>query len=61
MKKKNLFLILSVFAVVTAAGIHAATVEKTMANINADANKPGGPEQVLKAISASTGVPVETL
>lgn len=61
MKMKKLFLILSVLAVVTAVGVQAASIEKTMANINADANKPGGPEQVLKSISASTGVPVATL
>ena len=61
MKMKKLILTLSVLAVVTAVGVQAATIERTMANINADANKPGGPEQVLKSISASTGVPVATL
>jgi hypothetical protein len=61
MKMKKLFLILSVLAVVAAVGVQAASIEKTMANINADANKPGGPEQVLKSISASTGVPIATL
>jgi hypothetical protein len=61
MKMKKLFLTLSVLALVTAVGVQAASIEKTMANINADASKPGGPEQVLKSISASTGVPVATL
>lgn len=61
MKMKKLFLTLSVLALVTAVQVRAATIERTMANINADANKPGGPEQVLKSISASTGVPVATL
>ena len=40
MKMKKLFLTLSVFAVATAVGVQAASIEKTMANINADANKP---------------------
>lgn len=61
MKMKKLFLALFVLAVMTAVGVQAASIEKTMASINADANKPGGPEQVLKSISASTHVPVATL
>ena len=61
MKMKTLCLILSALAVVTVIGVQAASIEKTMANINSDASKPGGPEQVLKSISASTGVPVATL
>jgi hypothetical protein len=61
MKMRQLILTLSALAVVTAAGVQAASIQQTMANINADANKPGGPEQVLKSISASTGVPVATL
>jgi hypothetical protein len=61
MKMKKLILSLFVLAAMTAVQAQAATIEKTMANINADANKPGGPEQVMKAISASTGVPVATL
>ena len=61
MKMKKLILTLSVLAVMTAVQAQAATIEKTMANINADANTPGGPEKVLKAISANTGVPIATL
>jgi hypothetical protein len=45
----------------TAFGLKAASIEKTMADINADAQKEGGPERVLKSISASTHVPVATL
>lgn len=41
--------------------VQAATIKQTIASINADASKPGGPERVLKSISASTGVPVATL
>ena len=39
----------------------AATIKQTIASINADASKPGGPERVMKSISASTGVAVATL
>lgn len=41
--------------------VQAATIKQTIASINADASKPGGPERVLKSISASTGVPAATL
>lgn len=41
--------------------IQAATIKQTIASINADASKPGGPERVVKSISASTGVPAATL
>lgn len=41
--------------------IQAATIKQTIASINADASKPGGPEVVLKSISKSTGVPAATL
>lgn len=59
MKIKKLFLTLLVLGCVTTVG--AATITQTIARINADANKPGGPQQVLKSISASTHVPVATL
>jgi len=36
-------------------------MDSTIAGLNADAKKPGGPERVLKSISASTHVPVATL
>ena len=61
MKIKKLFLTLLVLGCVTTVGVQAATINQTIAKINADANKPGGPEQVLKSISASTHVPVATL
>ena len=41
--------------------VQAATIKQTIASINADASKPGGPEMVLKSISKSTGVPAATL
>jgi hypothetical protein len=60
MKIKQIFLLILV-ASVAAFGVKAASLSKTVANINADAQKPGGPEAVLKSISASTNVPVATL
>jgi hypothetical protein len=59
MKKKSLTLLLLV--AVTAVRVQAASIDKTIANINADAQKEGGPERVLKSISASTHVPAATL
>ena len=41
--------------------VQAATIRQTIASINADASKPGGPERVVKSISKSTGVPAATL
>lgn len=41
--------------------VQAATIKQTIASINADASKPGGPERVVKSISKSTGVPAATL
>jgi hypothetical protein len=37
------------------------SITQTIASLNADAQKPGGEERVLKSISASTHVPVATL
>ena len=45
----------------TALTGQAASIDKTVASLNSDAQKPGGPERVLKSISASTHVPVATL
>jgi len=61
MKIKKLFLTLLTLSCVTTVGVSAAPIKQTVANINADASKPGGPEMVLKSISKSTGVPVATL
>jgi hypothetical protein len=58
MKIKNLF---PIIAILFAIRVQAAPIEKTMAALNADAQKPGGPERVMKSISASTHVPVATL
>ncbi len=44
-----------------AVRLEAASINQTIAGINADAQKNGGPERVLKSISASTAVPVATL
>lgn len=41
--------------------VEAATIKQTIASINADASKPGGPERVVKSIAKSTGVPAATL
>jgi BioD-like phosphotransacetylase family protein len=61
MKIKNIYLTLVVLVALTAVAVKAASIQTTIANINADASKPGGQEQVLKSISASTHVPVATL
>jgi hypothetical protein len=61
MKMKISYLTLLVLVATIAVAVKAASINATIANINADANKPGGPEQVLKSISASTHIPVATL
>ena len=60
-KKKKFCLTLLVFTAVVTTGVQAASISSTIATINADANRPGGPEKALKSISASTHVPVATL
>ena len=60
MKMKTLFAVLSVLSLVT-IHVRAASTDKTIAALNADAQKPGGPERVMQSISASTHVPVGTL
>ena len=60
MKMKTLSLTLVVLFSITAS-LFAATIKQTVASINADAGKPGGPERVVKSISKSTGVPAATL
>jgi hypothetical protein len=61
MKMKTLsFAIALVFSMAT-VGMAATSIKQTIANINADAGKPGGPAKVLQSISKSTGVPVATL
>jgi hypothetical protein len=61
MKMKTFCLTLLVLVSVIGVGVSDASINSTIAKINADANKPGGPEQALKSISASTNVPVATL
>lgn len=62
MKMKPLLLTLAVLlSVATAVLVQATSIEATMASINADAKKDGGPARVLQSISASTHVPVATL
>jgi hypothetical protein len=59
MTMKNFYLTLVIF--LSAAAMQAAPINQTIASLNADAQKPGGPERVLKSISASTHTPVATL
>jgi hypothetical protein len=61
MNMRNLFLTLILLLFATAVRLEAASINQTIASINADAQKPGGPERALKSISASTNVPVATL
>lgn len=58
--KYFLFAVVAGFSL-AALQVQAATIKQTVASINADASKPGGPERVLKSISKSTGVPAATL
>lgn len=61
MKMKNFVLTLVVLLIATAVRLEAASINQTIASINTDAKKTGGPERVLKSISASTNIPVATL
>jgi len=61
MTMKNFYLILVTLLVVSATAVQAATLKQVIASLNADAQKPGGPERAMKSISASTHVPVATL
>src|ERR1044071_1137037 len=61
MKTKNMLLAVVILGWATVEWSQAGSINQTIANINADAQKPGGPERVLKSISASTHLPVATL
>ncbi len=61
MKTKNIFLTLVIFFCATAAWTQTASISQMIRSVNADAQKPGGPERVLKSISASTHIPVAAL
>ncbi len=61
MKMKSFFLTLVVLLSLITVRAQAASIAQTIANVNADAKKEGGPERVLKSISTSTHIPVATL
>jgi hypothetical protein len=61
MNMRNLVLTFILLLFATAIRVEAASINQTIAGINADAQKQGGPERVLKSISASTHIPVATL
>ena len=61
MKTKNIFLVTLILFCASGVWSQAAPIDQTIASINADAQKPGGPDRALKSISASTHVPVATL
>src|ERR1043166_9968047 len=50
-----------IFLLFATLNLEATPITQTIASINADAQKQGGPERALKSISASTHVPVATL
>jgi hypothetical protein len=58
---KILFFTAVVLFSLAAGQVEAVSLDKTVAGINADAKKPGGPERVLKSVAASTHVPEATL
>ncbi len=62
MKTQHLIrtLVILLCATVTWA-LAASPINQTIANVNGDAQKPGGVERVLKTISASTHTPIATL
>jgi hypothetical protein len=60
MKIKNIFLVTLILSCASGWS-QAAPIDQTIASINADAQKPGGPDRALKSISVSTRVPVATL
>jgi hypothetical protein len=61
MKIKNIFLVTLILFCASIGWSQAAPIDQTIASINADAQKPGGPDRALKSIAASTHVPVATL
>jgi hypothetical protein len=61
MKTKNILLALAVLLFASTGWTKEMSINQTIAGIDADAQKPGGPERALKSISASTHVPVATL
>jgi hypothetical protein len=61
MKTKSILLAAVILFSASAGWLQAASINQTIASINADAQKQGGPERVLKSISASTHLPVVAL
>ena len=61
MKTKIILLTLAVLLWAAPGWAKEASISQMIASLNADAQKPGGDERVLKSISASTHVPVATL
>jgi hypothetical protein len=61
MKMRDFFLALVILLSASAVRLEAASINQTIASINADAQKPGGPERVSKSISASMHIPVAAL
>lgn len=61
MKTKSVFLAVGILCWASADWSRAGSINQTIASLNADAQKQGGPERVLKTISASTHLPVATL
>ena len=61
MKMKKFSLTLVCLLAVTGMRLSAASLTQTVASINSDAQKAGGPAKVLQSVSKSTGVPVATL
>jgi hypothetical protein len=61
MKMKIGFIVLVIFGGMFTGLAKEMSIPQTIARLNADAQKPGGEERVLKSISASTNVPVATL
>lgn len=61
MKMQKILLIVVTLFSLAALRAQAESISQTIARLNADAAKPGGPDAVLKSISASTHVPAATL
>ena len=61
MKTKISFIVLVLVSGMLASMAKEISISQTIASLNADAQKPGGEDRVLKSISASTHVPVATL
>ena len=61
MKTKAGWIALIIFSGMVTGWAKEMSISQTIASLNADAQKPGGEERVLKSISASTHVPAATL